>query len=170
MEHVLEGLFCTEIFDILMGSIMNILGCDPMFTDIRPLLDQEEVLELLSYSIYPDPDRLRQAVNEYRTNSSLRLYGLTDDGELLGIIGYAIRENEQIQILHLAVRPDVRYSGYGRGMILEVIGTENPARLFAETDADAADFYRNVGFTVESLGESYPEVERFRCTYIVNES
>ena len=33
----------------------------------------------------------------------------------------------------------------------------------AETDADAVGFYEQVGFTVTSLGESYPGVERFRC-------
>lgn len=37
--------------------------------------------------------------------------------------------------------------------------------LDAETDADAVDFYRRCGFAVESLGERYPGVERFRCTW-----
>jgi hypothetical protein len=33
----------------------------------------------------------------------------------------------------------------------------------AETDADAVDFYRAIGFAVENLGERYPGVERRRC-------
>jgi hypothetical protein len=37
-------------------------------------------------------------------------------------------------------------------------------RLEAETDSDAVGFYRSCGFTVLSLGEVYPGVERFRCT------
>jgi hypothetical protein len=36
-------------------------------------------------------------------------------------------------------------------------------RLEAETDADAAAFYSKLGFTVTSLGETYPGIERFRC-------
>ena len=36
--------------------------------------------------------------------------------------------------------------------------------LVAETDADAIGFYQCCGFAVESLGELYPGVERFRCT------
>ena len=35
--------------------------------------------------------------------------------------------------------------------------------LEAETDADAVDFCRAIGFAVESLGERHPEIERFRC-------
>ena len=35
----------------------------------------------------------------------------------------------------------------------------------AETDKDAVDFYRKLGFSVTSLGEKYPGVERFHCEY-----
>jgi ribosomal protein S18 acetylase RimI-like enzyme len=35
--------------------------------------------------------------------------------------------------------------------------------LEAETDSEALAFYRRIGFRVESLGEKYPGVERFRC-------
>lgn len=141
-----------------------------MFTDIRSMLDLEEVHELLGYSVYPDPDRLGEVVEEYRNDPDLRLYGLFDGDLLLGIVGYAVQENRVIELRHIAVRPDSRNTGYGRGMILEIIGTENPSRIIAETDEDAADFYRNIGFTIESLGETYPGVERFRCTYDAEET
>ena len=36
--------------------------------------------------------------------------------------------------------------------------------FIAETDRDAVDFYRSCGFTIESLGEKYPRIERFLCT------
>lgn len=35
--------------------------------------------------------------------------------------------------------------------------------MTAETDAEAAGFYRACGFQVRSLGEKYPGVERFAC-------
>ncbi|HPH97803.1 MAG TPA: hypothetical protein PKW33_16525 [Anaerolineaceae bacterium] len=38
------------------------------------------------------------------------------------------------------------------------------AKLSAETDCEAVDFYRRCGFQMESLGEKYPGMERFRCT------
>jgi hypothetical protein len=33
----------------------------------------------------------------------------------------------------------------------------------AETDAEAVNFYRRLGFTTTSLGEPFAGVERFRC-------
>lgn len=45
-----------------------------------------------------------------------------------------------------------------------------PERVIAETDEEAVNFYRSIGFEVYSLGEKYPGVERFRCIYEVEES
>lgn len=56
-------------------------------------------------------------------------------------------------------------------MILELLLQldPKPKRVIAETDDEAVDFYRNIGFEVHSLGEKYPGVERFRCIYEVDE-
>ena len=140
-----------------------------MFTDIKAMLDQEEIIELLSYSVFPDPDQLQQTIDDYHTNSNYQLYGLASEGDWLGIIGYEKQEHNIVEIRHISVRPDVRHTGYGRGMILEVIGVEHPSQIIAETDEEAIDFYRNIGFTVESIGELNPGIERYRCTYIVDE-
>ena len=35
--------------------------------------------------------------------------------------------------------------------------------IYAETDQDAVNFYKNIGFHITSLGEKYPGVERFAC-------
>lgn len=37
-------------------------------------------------------------------------------------------------------------------------------RMEAETDKNAVNFYRKIGFNITSLGEKYPGVERFKCT------
>jgi len=37
--------------------------------------------------------------------------------------------------------------------------------LYATTDAEAVGFYRRCGFAVHSLGELFPGVERFECTW-----
>ena len=70
---------------------------------------------------------------------------------------------------HLAVEPESRGEGFGRGMLLEIIDDMQPTRITAETHEDAVQFYRNVGFVIRSLGEKYPGVERFLCTYEVEE-
>jgi ribosomal protein S18 acetylase RimI-like enzyme len=64
---------------------------------------------------------------------------------------------------HIAIRSDYRKQGIGRGMIYESIKMNRINKLIAETDKDAVNFYRNIGFEIMSLGEKYLGVERFRC-------
>lgn len=137
-----------------------------MFVDLQEDLQHPEVLELLSLSVFPDPGELEQAVALYETQSNMRLYGLISEQEkLIGLIGYELADDHKVQIHHIAVRIDERGEGYGRGLILEVIAREQPRVIFALTDEEVVDFYRNVGFTIESLGEIYPGVERFKCQF-----
>lgn len=140
-----------------------------MLKNLKPLLDDEYIQELLSYSIFPDPDRLDQVIERYHREPDLLLYGLEDEEELVGIIGYSIDQDGILSIHHLAVHPECRGVGFGRGLILEAIAQETPQEVRAETDEEAVDFYRNIGFQIESLGEIYPGVERFRCTYRVTD-
>jgi ribosomal protein S18 acetylase RimI-like enzyme len=129
-----------------------------------------EVRELLGYSVFPDPDQVEKAVSLYKAEGWSKLYGYVEEGLLVGIIGCDIQRDE-VTIRHLAVLPENRGKGYGRGMILELLLQldPKPKRVIAETDDEAVDFYRNIGFEVHSLGEKYPGVERFRCIYEVDE-
>lgn len=136
-----------------------------MFIDVKPRILEIAVQDLLAYSIYPDPVKLKQTVQAYESNSDWQLYGLESEGELVGLIGCRMEVDKRLFITHLAVEPDQRGQGFGRGLILEGIELWKPMQVLAETDEDAVDFYRNIGFTIESLGEKYPGVERFLCTY-----
>lgn len=48
-------------------------------------------------------------------------------------------------------------------MIKEVLRMHQLMYLEAETDDEAVEFYKKIGFQVKSLGEKYPGVERFYC-------
>ena len=52
-------------------------------------------------------------------------------------------------------------------MIKRVCSEFSLTRVTAETDKDAVGFYRSCGFEVESLGELYPGIERFRCKLLL---
>ncbi|WP_166237729.1 GNAT family N-acetyltransferase [Paenibacillus turpanensis] len=136
-----------------------------MLIDIQHRLEDGKIAELLGYSVFPDPEQLERARALYKTNPKLSLLGLEEEGEVIGLIGYEKLEHGVIRVLHLAVDPLERGKGYGRGIILELLASEEPKRVVADTDEEAIEFYRNIGFAVESLGELYPGVERFRCTY-----
>jgi Predicted acyltransferase len=91
--------------------------------------------------------------------------GYESEGQLVGIVGYRIDEGARMSLRHIAVLPEVRGAGFGRGMILELLHQFNPVSIEAETDEEAVDFYRSIGFRIESIGEKTPGTERFLCTY-----
>jgi len=138
-----------------------------MLVEVKDRLDDPSIREIVGVSVYPDPDKLEKTIEAYKSDSGLELYGYEAEGECIGIIGLRMSEGGEMKIEHLAVSPDYRGLGYGRGLILEAIDKKSPTVLVAETDEDAVDFYRNIGFEIESLGELYPGVERFKCVYVV---
>jgi ribosomal protein S18 acetylase RimI-like enzyme len=106
-------------------------------------------------------ERARAAAAEYRAGRWC-LYGWMDDGNLIGCVGMEVRP-EGATIRSLSVDASHRGRGVGRSMV-EAALQRTPVPWFdAETDTDAVGFYERLGFTVVSLGERYPGVERFRC-------
>jgi ribosomal protein S18 acetylase RimI-like enzyme len=63
------------------------------------------------------------------------------------VIAYR-KEAGIIEILDLAVDPDYRSQGLGSFLIGRMIADHSPAKVTAETDDDAVDFYRKLGFNV----------------------
>jgi len=140
-----------------------------MLEPMKQRLNEEEIRELIGYAVFPDPERIEQTVARYQQEEQLQLFGAVEEDEVIGIVGFTMDEDQNLNLQHIAVRPENREQGYGRSIMLELIGLTNPKSIVAETDEDAADFYRNIGFTVFSLGEQYPGVERFRCEYVTEE-
>jgi GNAT superfamily N-acetyltransferase len=140
-----------------------------MLVNVKSYIHKQEVAELLSYAVFPDDKSLKVALQHYRETDSLQLYGYEDEKLLVGLIGYEMNQERILTVHHLAVLPENRLKGYGRGIFLELIQAQNPSRIIAETDEEAVDFYRNIGFVVYSLGEVYPGVERFQCVFEVED-
>ncbi|MFK0521069.1 GNAT family N-acetyltransferase [Paenibacillus illinoisensis] len=134
-----------------------------MLINLKSRIQEPEVQELLSYSVFPDPEQVGHALQQYVNKDELQLDGYEDEGQLVGLVGYEKTGNSEITIQHIAVLPENRFKNYGRGMIAQLLEKYNPDKLIAETDQEAVEFYRNTGFVVYSLGELYPGVERFRC-------
>jgi ribosomal protein S18 acetylase RimI-like enzyme len=139
-----------------------------MLVELRPRLNEPLIQDLLAAAMFPDPDRIRNAIDQYRNDEQLKVLGYEKDSQVIGVIGYRLCPDNSMEILHIAISPDERGSGYGRGIILETIEKEKPKVVFAETDEEAVEFYRNIGFSIQSLGEKYPGVERFKCTFLTD--
>jgi len=140
-----------------------------LFVDIKSRLQDVEISELLDYAVFADEDKLSRTIEQYQSNSNLEIYGYEAEGEVIGILGMKVLEKSILHILHLSIHPDYRGLGYGRGVLMEMIEWKKPVQLIAETDEESVDFYRNIGFTIVSLGELYPGVERFHCVYHTND-
>ncbi|GIP37009.1 hypothetical protein J31TS4_02890 [Paenibacillus sp. J31TS4] len=140
-----------------------------MLVKLNERVEDQEVAELLSYSVFPTAEALGRATGRYRGETDSELLGLEEEGRLVGIAGVRAEEDGVMTILHLAVHPELRGNGYGRGLLLELIAERRPSALIAETDAEAVDFYRSVGFVITSLGDERYGVERFLCRYDVEE-
>nr|WP_261306477.1 GNAT family N-acetyltransferase [Paenibacillus andongensis] len=141
-----------------------------MLVNVKSRLNENEIQELLSYSVFPDPEALQPVLERYENDANLWLFGYESEGIMVGIIGFELSNNQEMTITHLAVEPESRGVGFGRGIILEIIEDMSPIRIVAETDEESVQFYRNIGFVIRSLGEKYPGVERFLCTYEVEEA
>ncbi|MGG3837196.1 GNAT family N-acetyltransferase [Paenibacillus thiaminolyticus] len=135
-----------------------------MFINVKPRLREAVIRDLIELCVFPDPDKVEAVLKTYDQNPGDELWGYESEAEVVGIIGFR-KHGKEIEILHIAVHPELRGAGFGRGMILELIHQEQPDVVKAETDEEAVDFYRNIGFVIESRGEVYPGVERFTCTY-----
>lgn len=138
-----------------------------MLISLNNMLDNKDIEELIGYAVFPDPDRIKKAIEMYDFNKKILMGYLLDD-KIIGIIGYVTLPDELIKITHISIKPEYRGIGYGRGIILELIDQIKPHKIIAETDHEAVDFYRNIGFEIISLGEKYPLVERFECTFVTD--
>lgn len=121
------------------------------------------IQKLLSYATSES-----SIADEYKLYLSLdnrKLLAIDGNGKFAGCIGIKILKVDECEIKHIAVDPTERDKGLGTYMINFVCEKYNFKKITAETDFEAVNFYRNYGFTVSSLGEKYPGIERFKCEY-----
>lgn len=87
------------------------------------------------------------------------------DSDLIGAACLLPADETDVWILRaIAVRDDRQLSGVGRQLVQELVVRSGAKVIHAETDADAVGFYARLGFSVKSLGETFPGVERFACS------
>lgn len=128
------------------------------------LVPKATLKQLLSYAVgAPTEGSLDRILDEVYAQPGNILYVVVENDEVLGITGLKLIGTDSAEILHIAVKQHKRNQGVGRRIVETLKEQETAAELIAETDRDAVEFYRKCGFTVFSLGEKYPGVERFWC-------
>lgn len=133
--------------------------------NLRDSSDLSEVRNLLSECMLSDEGRISAELTKYLEDESRELYGSFFNDELVGLIGVIHGSIGEVELKHIAIKPDYRGKGLGRKLVYEYVQAKSIVIMKAETDKDAVGFYNKLGFTILSLGEKYPGVERFECTF-----
>ncbi|GAB6612363.1 MULTISPECIES: GNAT family N-acetyltransferase [Bacillus] len=123
-------------------------------------IEKDSILHVLQYAIGPSETSLKKSVLFYEKNK-----GTFYKYEEKACIGIEIIGANKARICHIAVVPQYRYKGIALQMIKEVVRLHQLTYVEAETDKEAVEFYKKIGFQVKSLGEKYPGIERFHVYF-----
>ncbi|QQV74763.1 hypothetical protein H6P87_00303 [Rickettsia tillamookensis] len=128
----------------------------------RPVNFTEKNLDtLIADSIgNPTTEKISQVLESYN-NTKLHLIGCFIEENLIGIIGIEVLPMQAI-IKHISVLKTFRSQGIGKQLILYIISHFALKRIIVETDDDAVDFYRALGFNCEIFEGKYNQ--RYNCT------
>lgn len=113
----------------------------------------------------PTPDKVNDISARYRDDASLAVFGVRNGDQITAMIGVRTTDGGSAEITSIVVVRAARGQGVGRALVEYAVSNLGIETLIAETDKDAVGFYRACGFSVQSLGEKYPGVERFCCTW-----
>ena len=136
------------------------------FVDLLDRIDEHAVRDLLSLSVgNPSPTKLGKISDKYANEPGWALFGLEQEGQLIGLIGTELTGAGELRIHHISVVESERGRGYGHRLINEVCHKYNARTLISETDSDAVGFYEKYGFNVRPLGSQPGRAERFLCSF-----
>ncbi|OEG11076.1 hypothetical protein BCR21_11180 [Enterococcus ureasiticus] len=125
-----------------------------------------DIVKLLS--LVTAESKVEPVLEEYLRSPNKDLYVKQSNNVIKGCVGVDNSEEELLVICHIAVKKIYQGQGNASEMINFVNEIYKPSRIIAETDSEAVGFYQKYGFEINSLGEKYPNVERFRCIFMNN--
>lgn len=128
----------------------------------RPEIESPAFWALLHEAAGVDADALRRIRDTELP--ALAVIGVVD-GDVIAFAAYAV-EPDRLVLEYIAVASDRRGVGLGARLVDAVRRARPDLPLIAETDDDAVDFYRALGFSVDAAPRDarWPDRRRYRCT------
>ena len=133
-----------------------------MFVDYKKRLDDSVVQRIMGYAMFdPSPQGIEKEIQLINSDPSALFFAWVDDGLPLGICSFEIH-GDKIEVHLIAVDEAARGRGIG-GAMIRALQSRYHKFIEAETDDDAVNFYRKIGFTVlEFVHET--RGKRYTCT------
>ncbi|MFC4427370.1 GNAT family N-acetyltransferase [Deinococcus navajonensis] len=118
---------------------------------------------LLQQAMFPDPARVALAFEAYRRLPGRHIFSWEEQGRAVSAAGLQV-DGRVAELLHLGTCPEATRQGHARRLLQAVTAHLDLKELSAETDDEAAGFYRRSGFAV-SPAPSKGGRSRFRCVW-----
>ena len=109
----------------------------------------------------PTPEKVQKVLGLYETSGHY-LTGSFEADTLIGVMGFEVQRAKAI-IKHIAILPEYQLQGVGKTFIEYLIDHFPLQIIHAETDDDAVDFYKKVGFICQPFEGHYGK--RYKCDY-----
>jgi ribosomal protein S18 acetylase RimI-like enzyme len=140
-----------------------------MDLELRELTLKKEILQ--TYEIYkhcmfmPTEEKFNNKADLFLNDNSVKIFACFEQDKILGVMVVSFIEQQKIEIIGIAVDASVRGKGVGSYIINQVINNYGLLSVYAETDNDAVEFYRNNGFNIVEFSETYGNetVVRYKC-------
>ena len=140
-----------------------------MDLELRELTLKKEILQ--TYEIYkhcmfmPTEEKFNNKVALFLNDNSVKIFACFEQDKILGVMVVSFIEQQKIEIIGIAVDLSARGKGVGSYIINQVINNYGLLSVYAETDNDAVEFYRNNGFNIVEFSETYGNetVIRYKC-------
>lgn len=165
-----EGAYRDCLLMVWCGEGHYLARKSVQFVSINPQQADDTVISILSEAVFePIPERIATILQDVYGRKETVLFRLDKDSRTVAVVGIRRVGGGKAELLHIAVQPTERGSGYGRTCVQQLVHFGEIQELFAETDSDAVGFYRQCGFEITPLGEKYPGRERFFCRLVVSQ-
>lgn len=122
--------------------------------------DYPLIESVISLSIgYATPEKVKRVLQSYAESNQF-LMGAFKAKSLIGIVGFEMQDQNLI-IRHISVLEASRNQGIGKLLIFKLVEEHHPSKVSLQTDGQAVEFYKKVGFICEKMDSIYKD--RYLC-------
>jgi ribosomal protein S18 acetylase RimI-like enzyme len=124
-----------------------------------------EFAHLLWLAVEVDDVEVARIASEHLPELTIR--GVVEDGRVVAFIACDVAA-DPLTIEYIAVEEDARTRGHARALVEAARDLAGGRDVYAQTDDDAVDFYRRIGFEITDRERDprWPERRRYDCRLV----